>query len=118
DTLEYLRRSGRVNTFIAGIGTLLQIKPIIEIKDGNVSTVQRARTLNKATQVLIDLARAQAPLERLCVLHSNFPNGAADLRERLKDIAPPDTIVGEITTAIGTHLGPGSLGLAYVRKTV
>lgn len=118
DTLEYLRRSGRVNTFVASIGTLLQIKPIIEVKEGIVSTVQRARTLNKATQVLIDLARAQAPLERLAVLHSNFPDGAADLRERLKDIAPPETIVGDITPAIGTHLGPGSLGLSYVTKAV
>lgn len=117
DTLEYLRRSGRVNTFVASIGTLLQIKPIIEVKEGIVSTVQRARTLSKATQVLIDLARAQVPLERLAVLHSNFPEGAADLRERLKDIAPPETITGDITTAIGTHLGPGSLGLSYVRKT-
>ena len=118
DTLEYLRRGGRVSYLLAGIGTLLQIKPIIEVKEGIVTTNQRARTMSKAVQALIDLGRAQAPLERLAVLHSNYPEGAGDLLQRLKDIAPADAITVDITTAIGTHAGPGCLGLATVRKTL
>src|SRR5262245_542479 len=64
DTLEYLRRGGRLNSLIASVGTLLQIKPIIDVKDGKVGMVQRVRTMTKAVQTLIDLAHGQAPLER------------------------------------------------------
>jgi DegV family protein with EDD domain len=116
DTLEYLRRSGRVSGFIASVGTLLQIKPIITVKDGNVHLVQRVRTMNKAVQTLIDLTHGQAPLERLAVLHTNYPEGAADLAARLADIAPSHTITVDVTTAIGTHVGPGCLGIASLRK--
>jgi DegV family protein with EDD domain len=117
DTLEYLRRSGRVNSFVASVGTLLQIKPIIDVHDGTVTTVQRVRTMNKAVQSLIDLAHAQTPLERLAVLHSNYPAGAADLLTRLKDIAPADTIAVDIGTALGIHVGAGCLGITTVRMT-
>jgi DegV family protein with EDD domain len=116
DTLEYLRRGGRLNSLIASVGTLLQIKPIIDVKDGKVGIVQRVRTMTKAIQTLIDLARGQAPLERLAVLHTNYPQGAADLLTRLADIAPANTITVDVTTAIGTHVGPGCLGFASVRK--
>lgn len=116
-TLEYLRRGGRVNTLVASIGTLLQIKPIIELREGVVTTIQRARTMSKATQAIIDLTHSYVPLERLAVLHTNSPGEAADLLSRLSNIAPPDTITVDVTTAIGTHVGPGGLGIALVRKT-
>jgi DegV family protein with EDD domain len=116
DTLEYLKRGGRVNAMFAGLGTLLQIKPIIEVKDGVVTSAQRVRTMSKAELALIDFARAQAPLEYLAVLHSNFPSGAALLKDRLADIAPPNTILVDITTALGTHVGPGALGIASVKR--
>jgi DegV family protein with EDD domain len=116
DTLQYLRRGGRVNALVASVGTLLQIKPIIDVKEGKVGIVQRVRTMNKARQTLIDLAHEQAPLERLAVLHTNFPEGAADLLARLSDLAPANTITVDVTTAIGTHVGPGCLGLSPVRK--
>src|SRR5450432_1110697 len=115
DTLEYLRRGGRVSSLVAGIGTLLQIKPLIEVKHGEVVTAQRVRTMSKAAQAIIDLAHSQAPLERLAVLHTNFPQGAADLRERLIDIAPENTIIVDVTTALGTHAGPGALGISTVK---
>ncbi len=116
DTLEYLRRGGRVSSFVASIGTLLQIKPIIEVKNGNVLTLQRSRTMSRARQSLIDLTHAQAPLEQLAVLHSNFREGAVALHDQLRDIAPENTILVDITTAIGTHVGPNALGVATVQK--
>jgi DegV family protein with EDD domain len=116
DALEYLRRSGRVNYWIASLGTLFQIKPIIGVRDGLVSTMRRVRTMHKATQALIEMVHDCAPLERLAVLHSNFPGGAAELLEKLADIAPPDTITVNVTTAVGTHVGPGCVGVALVRK--
>jgi DegV family protein with EDD domain len=116
-TLEYLRRGGRVNALVASIGTLLQIKPIIELKEGVVTTIQRARTMSRATQAIVDLTRGYAPLERLAVLHTNSPGEAADLLARLRDVAPPDTITVDVTTAIGTHVGPGGLGIALVKRS-
>ncbi|MEP7287203.1 MAG: DegV family protein [Chloroflexota bacterium] len=116
DTLEYLRRSGRVSTLVASIGTLLQIKPIIEVKEGVVTTLQRTRTMNKAVQSIVDLAHAQAPLERLAVLHANDAESAKALLARLQDIAPADSIIADITTALGTHVGPNALGISTVRK--
>lgn len=117
DTLEYLRRGGRVNTLVASLGTLLQIKPIIDVRDGAVTTAQRARTMSRARQVLIDLAHQQMPLERLAVLHTDFPDGAASLRQELSDIAPAETLIVDVTTAIGAHIGPGAIGIATVKKS-
>ncbi len=102
---------------VASIGTLLQIKPIIELKEGVVTTIQRARTMSRATQAIVDLTRGYAPLERLAVLHTNSPGEAADLLARLRDVAPPDTITVDVTTAIGTHVGPGGLGIALVKRS-
>jgi DegV family protein with EDD domain len=116
DTLEFLRRGGRVNTLVASIGTMLQIKPLIEVKNGVVSTVSRVRTMNKAVQGLVDLAMAQAPLERLAILHAHNADGANDLKEKLASITPPETVILDIGTAIGTHVGPGAVGIATVRK--
>jgi DegV family protein with EDD domain len=115
-TLEYLRRGGRVNALVASIGTLLQIKPIIELREGVVTTIQRARTMSRATQAIVDLTYSYAPLERLAVLHTNSPGEATNLLARLMDIAPPDTIAVDVTTAIGAHVGPGGLGIALVKK--
>jgi DegV family protein with EDD domain len=117
DTLEYLRRGGRVNTLVASLGTLLQIKPIIDVRDGAVTTAQRARTMSRARQVLLDLAHQQMPLERLAVLHTDFPDGAASLRQELADIAPAETLIVDVTTAIGAHIGPGAVGIATVKKS-
>ncbi|MCC7446467.1 MAG: DegV family protein [Anaerolineae bacterium] len=118
DTLEYLRRGGRVNSVVASIGTLLQIKPILTIKDGLVVVLQRARTMRKAEEILVEMAHQQAPLERLAVGHTNFPAGADGLLAKLTDIAPPppNTITIEVTTALGTHAGPGLIGFVSVRK--
>jgi DegV family protein with EDD domain len=116
DTLEYLRRSGRVNSMIASIGTLLQIKPIIEVREGEVTNVNRVRTMNKARQTLIELLRAEGTVERLAVLHTNFPEGGKALRDEISDIALPDTLIMDITTTVGTHIGPNCLGFSWVRK--
>ncbi len=117
DTLEYLRRGGRVSWAQANVGALLQIKPMLEVHEGVVETIGRVRTLSKAVQTLIDLTRQQAPLERLAVMHSNDRAGAERLLSQLKDIAPePNVMIGDVTTAIGTHIGPGCVGVMTVRK--
>jgi DegV family protein with EDD domain len=116
DTLEYLRRGGRVSWALANMGALLQIKPLIEVHEGDVETIGRVRTMSKATQSLIDLTRAAAPLVHLSIMHSHFPEGAARLQAALADVAPAETMIGDVTTAIGTHIGQGSLGVIFVRQ--
>ena len=73
--------------------------------------------MSRARQVLIDLAHQQMPLERLAVLHTDFPAGAASLRQELADIAPAETLIVDVTTAIGAHIGPGAVGIATVKKS-
>lgn len=116
-TLEFLHRSGRVGWAAAGIGTLLQIKPVIEVRDGEVHSIARVRTFARAIDELIKLTREIAPLDRLAVLYASDVDGAHQLFEQLKDIAPPDTIFVRINPAIGTHIGPSGLGLSPVQQS-
>jgi DegV family protein with EDD domain len=115
-TMEFLRRSGRVSWALAGIGALLQIKPMLEVKDSVVLPLGRVRTFGKVVQELLALTRAQAPLDKLAILHANNPDGAHDMQDQLADIAPPETLTINITTVIGTHTGPGALGVALVTR--
>lgn len=115
-TLEFLRRSGRVSWAAAGIGTLLQIKPLLLVEDGVANSLDRVRTFSKVTEQLRMLTHKGAPLERLTVLHSHNPEGAKQLLDDLQDIAPPDTMILCATAVIGVHIGPGGLGIALVSK--
>ncbi len=113
-TMEFLRRSGRVGWAQAGIGALLQIKPIVQVEDGEVSSAARVRTFSKVIDTLVELAHQYAPLDRLAVLHISNLEGAAELRARLKDIMPEHTLTTGVGPTLGTHIGPGALGIAPV----
>jgi DegV family protein with EDD domain len=119
DTLEYLRRGGRVNWATAGVGALLQIKPIFEVRDGQVEIIGRVRTMHKGMQTLVEMIRSQAPFERVALLHSNYPAGAEALRQQLADVLPSGQrrfTIADVATAIGTHVGPGCVGVALVKQ--
>jgi DegV family protein with EDD domain len=115
-TMEYLRRSGRVSWARAGAAALLQIKPIISVGEGEVGQLALVRTFNRAVDKLIDLAKAEAPLDRLALLHANNPEGAQEMKNRLGSLAPANTFIINVTPTIGTHIGPGSLGMATVSE--
>jgi len=117
NTMEFLHASGRVSWAAAGIGALLQIKPIIDMKDGVVHNVARVRTFNRATDELVTLTRAMAPLDRLTVIHTNNPDGARTLTERLDDLVPADLRVISVTPTLGTHVGPGAIGVVPLSKS-
>lgn len=116
DTLEYIRRSGRVSWARARLGTLLQIKPIIELKNGRVFSRGEARTRQKGIQRLIEILRGLGDLERLAILHTNAESDARHILEELNPqlLYPP--IVVNVTTIIGTHVGPNGLGFAAVTR--
>lgn len=115
-SLDALRRSGRVNSFISSIGTLLQIKPIIEVRDSQVHPIHRIRTFSKAIDHLYDLVAAQAPLDRLVVLHIQNLDGAQAFLQRLERIAPAGTTIVEVGPTLGTHIGLGSLGAVTLAR--
>jgi DegV family protein with EDD domain len=117
DTVEYLRRSGRANALSALLGDLLQIKPLLEVRGGKVTPVARLRTRQKAREALAAQVEGLGPLERLAVLHTAAPADAHTLAAQLAHLVPIPPLVVEATAVIGTHVGPGALGLAAVART-
>lgn len=116
NSLDNLRRSGRINLAAAGIGSLLQIKPIVNVADGAVTVVSRVRTARRAREETLELLREQAPMDRLTLLHVNNLEGLAWMREQIADIAPSEILEVNITPTLGTHVGVGSLGFVTVRQ--
>lgn len=116
DTLEYVRRSGRVSWARARIGAILQIKPFLEIKNGKVLSLGQVRTRSKGIPQLIEMVRNLGPLEQLAVLHTNAESEARKMLENLNISLPDPVLIVNVTTIIGTHVGPNGLGFAAVIK--
>ncbi len=114
ETMEFLRRSGRISWAAASMGALLQIKPLFCVTDGEVKPISRVRTFGRAVDELIRLAHETAPLDRMAVLYIADRSGAEKLRDRLADIAPPDTFIASVTPTIGSHVGTRGLGVVTV----
>jgi len=116
DTMEYLRRSGRVGWATGMVGELFRIKPIIRLHQSVVSSVGRVRTSARSFDSLVEIAHQAAPLERLAVLHTNRLDGARKLLDALSDIRPAaEVTIVDVTPVIGVHVGPNALGLGVVR---
>jgi len=121
DTLEYLRRSGRVNWAVFGIGTLLRIKPLIKVHLGSVEMPEKVRTSKKALSRFLDLASELAPLEDMALLHTHAsPEEIESFRQKTQFLVPEGAtpLAVELTPALGVHLGPGGFGIACVRANV
>ncbi len=114
DTLEYLRRSGRVSWARAALGDLLRIKPLVEVYLGEVLRVAQVRTRKKGVRRLLDHVCGLAPFQRIGVLHTNAEEVARELIAALH--LPPDTPLINVTTVIGTHVGPNGLGFALIQR--
>ena len=112
DTIEYLRRGGRASLFSARLGDLLQIKPLLEVRHGLVSVPARVRTHQKARDELAARVEALGQLERLAVLHTNCVDDAMAMAQRLAARTRQSPVVVEATAVIGTHVGPGAIGVA------
>jgi DegV family protein with EDD domain len=117
DTLEYLRRSGRMNAFMTGLGSLLQLKPILTMKNGLPGS-ERVRTSVKAEGRLIKMLEAYQPIERFALLHTNAPDEAEAFRSRIAHMIPEGEMYSmNITPVIGAHIGPNAVGYAVISKT-
>jgi len=116
DTFEYIQRSGRISWARARIGSILNIKPIIELKEGEVINRGLSRAREKGIKFLGDVLQKLGPLEDLAVLHTN---AAQDGTNFIKQFAPEgnrNPQLMNVTTIIGTHVGPNGLGFAAVVK--
>ncbi len=114
DTLEYVRRSGRVSWARARLGNLFQIKPFIELREGAVLSLGESRTRKKGIQRLKEFLTKLGSLERLAILHSNAEPDARQFLEELQLSLPVPPLVINVTTVIGNHVGPNGLGFAAV----
>ena len=114
DTLEYLRRGGRASLLTALVGGLLQIKPLLEVRSAEITTLARVRTRRVVLERLAARARSFGALERLAVLHTAAQEDARALADGLADLTPEPPLIVEATAVIGTHVGPGAVGVALV----
>ncbi len=115
DTLEYLKRSGRMNKYVVGLASLLQIKPILTMHNGKPAT-ERVRTRERAMKRLVEMLAAVGSLERIAIVHTHaLPERIAELRALAAHLLPKgDILTEDITPVIGAHIGPGALGFAVV----
>ena len=110
DTLEYIRRSGRVSWAQASFGSLLKIKLFVELKDGLVERLGEVRTRAKGITRLLEILQTLGSLERLAILHTNAEAEAHQLLEAIHLQLREKPFVVNVTTVIGTHVGPNGLG--------
>ena len=112
DTLEFLKKGGRVGNARALLGSMLAIKPVLEVRDGEVEEAGKVRTRSKALRLLVDRVK-EGPFENLAVLHGNAPD-LDELLDLLEPLTPRDEIViGQIGPVIGTHAGPRVIGVTF-----
>jgi DegV family protein with EDD domain len=117
DTLEYLKRGGRISGARAAVGTMLSIKPIITVIDGLVENADRVRSRAKARERVLELLTAR-PLERACILHTTQAE-AEEFRDRFQERSGLDASRIQVMTvgpSVGPHLGPGCVGATILYR--
>ena len=118
DTLEFLHRGGRIGGGARFLGTALNIKPILELRDGRIEALERVRTRTKSLNRLIELVEeriaGRSPIH-IATLHANAPEEAKNLlTEATNRLGAVESIFSDVSPVIGTHAGPGTVGLAYM----
>ena len=121
DTMENLKRSGRVPAAITFFGGLLHIKPLIELTNGEVKTIGAVRTTKQANERMLNFLLQGGELERLAILHTGAEPRAKEflnnVMQQASQSVPRDILMVNVTTVIGTHVGPNGLGFASVKAS-
>lgn len=115
ESLEYLHRGGRLGRGRAFLGSILNVKPLLQVKDGEVHPLERVRTYHKALVRISELANRFTDVEELAVSHATTPDEAEALSKQLASLAPEGHMYkARIGSIIGTYLGPGALSVALI----
>ena len=114
DTLEYLQRGGRIGKAQAFMGSILKVKPILKVVNGEVLPVDRPRNLRRGLQRLEELVREQgSSVSKLAVAYTTDAAPAEEIRNRLSDlVSPENAYTSQIGSAIGAHVGPGAVAVS------
>ena len=114
DTLEFLKRSGRVSHIGANLGSLLQLKPILKMNLGKLS-LEVQRTRKNAIKRLVQVAKSFSPLEKVTMLHTNALDRANELFNEIKSFLPENSTPDytDVSPVIGSHIGPGAVGFVF-----
>jgi len=116
DTLEYLRRSGRMHIAVARFGELLRLKPLVFMNNGHPDA-HRVRTRQKALDRLFEWLDKYGPFEKLAIVHAGVRDRAEALRQQALRYSPDgEIIIQQITPVLGANLGIGALGFAVISK--
>ena len=117
DTLEYLHRGGRIGGAARLFGTAIKLKPILHVANGRVEPFEKVRTKAKAYARLLNIIQERVEGKaniRIATLHAAAESDAIVLlEEAIRRLNPIETIISEVSPAVGTHVGPGTVGLAY-----
>ncbi len=115
ETLEYLRRGGRMGAAQALLGSILRIRPVIAVDNGVVVPLAKPRSHRKAVAKMRQIVEEAAPLSNLCILYSSDVMEAQELLNELKGLVSPGgrTLTSQLGPAIGAHLGPNSIAMCY-----
>jgi DegV family protein with EDD domain len=117
DTMRYIEMGGRVSRATAMIGTLLDVKPLLLVVEGEIKPVDRVRTRSRAIPRMVEFFEKDLPVEHVAVVHAQVPEEAeriaSDIRTNHPDL---EVTVGQIGCVLGTHTGPKALGVVYIKK--
>ena len=113
------QKGGRIGKAQALLGTILKIKPMIIMRDGEVGELGKARTFGKALVKLQETARSFSSVERLSVSYTSTPDLASEIADDLRDMIVGDSepFIARIGPSIGTHAGPGSIGICLIQSS-
>ena len=115
DTLEYLRKGGRIGKAQAFLGSLLKVNPIVGVKDGATFPIARSRNRTEAMDFLVKFVKGFSQVEAVAIEDATTPNDLQILIERLKDVVPPERIYrSKVSPVVGTHVGPHVLAVAVL----
>jgi len=115
NSLEHVRRSGRISQVTALMGTALRVKPLLQIRTGEVMAIATVRTRGKARQRLVELVAAQGAFKELCVVHADAADAAQEVVGRLSTVYPTERLlICQAGAAVTTHLGLGAVGICGV----